>query len=211
MKKEAHACLGCFFLVFLLFMSFVTGIILLVRVSYWYEEREQRHVFRLLEEQEALYIKQHYEGVAKIEFSPIFVDYNGFTRDYHVFPIVTDQEGNRAGLSGYIWGVNFLAFSPYYAGELQANGGSVKAKDYKTLPKEAYLQESPMIDEMLDGLMKDGKLKGLKKSSVGSPQVSITYNLKITEGPYFNSLDYNKGTEKVEAPIVKHYHRLLEE
>ena len=30
-----------------------------------------KHGFRLLEEQLATYIKEHYEGVSKIEFSPI--------------------------------------------------------------------------------------------------------------------------------------------
>ncbi|EMC26766.1 hypothetical protein SMU85_08718, partial [Streptococcus mutans ST6] len=36
------------------------------------EHKLYKREFRLLEEQIAIYTKEHYEGVSKIEFSPIF-------------------------------------------------------------------------------------------------------------------------------------------
>ena len=56
--------------------------------------------FRLLEEQLATYIKEHYSGVSKIEFSPIFVqggDGQSMFRA-NIVPVVYDLQGNKAYL-----------------------------------------------------------------------------------------------------------------
>ena len=57
-----------------------------------------KHGFRLLEEQLAIYIKEHYEGVSKIEFSPIYED-GGDGYSMHTLNVVfaiSDEHGNRA-------------------------------------------------------------------------------------------------------------------
>ena len=56
--------------------------------------------FRLLEEQLATYIKEHYSGVSKIEFSPIFVqggDGQSMFRA-NIVPVIYDLQGNKAYL-----------------------------------------------------------------------------------------------------------------
>ena len=59
-----------------------------------------KHGFRLLEEQLATYIKEHYSGVSKIEFSPIFVqggDGQSMFRA-NIVPVIYDLQGNKAYL-----------------------------------------------------------------------------------------------------------------
>ena len=58
--------------------------------------------FRLLEEQLATYIKEHYSGVSKIEFSPIYVtgDDGSSMLNAEVVPIVYDSHGNKAKFGG---------------------------------------------------------------------------------------------------------------
>ena len=56
--------------------------------------------FRLLEEQLATYIKEHYSGVSKIEFSPIFVQ-GGDGRSMfraNIVPVIYDLQGKKAYL-----------------------------------------------------------------------------------------------------------------
>ena len=56
--------------------------------------------FRLLEEQLSTYIKEHYSGVSKIEFSPIFIqggDGHSMFRA-NIVPVIYDLQGNKAYL-----------------------------------------------------------------------------------------------------------------
>lgn len=68
------------------------------------EEKIIKHGFRLLEEQIGTYIKEHYSGVSKIEFSPIFIEGGKsnppFSAD--VVPVVYDEEANRAAFGTLI-------------------------------------------------------------------------------------------------------------
>ena len=55
------------------------------------EENIFKHSFRLLEEQTALYVKENFTGVSKIEFSPIIFDgglTSGDPLTVHIIPIV---------------------------------------------------------------------------------------------------------------------------
>lgn len=55
--------------------------------------------FRLLEEQLGTYIKEHYSGVEKIEFSPIYITEEGSTfSNAYVRPTIYDKYGNKATL-----------------------------------------------------------------------------------------------------------------
>ena len=63
------------------------------------EESIFKHSFRLLEEQTALYVKENFTGVRKIEFSPIIFDgglKSGDPLTVNIIPIVYDQDGNKA-------------------------------------------------------------------------------------------------------------------
>ena len=58
-----------------------------------------QHGFRLLEEQIGTYIKEHYSGVEKIEFSPIYVTEEGSTfSNVYIRPTIYDKHGNKATL-----------------------------------------------------------------------------------------------------------------
>ena len=65
------------------------------------EQRLYKHGFRLLEEQIAVYIKEHYSGVSKVEFTDI---YNYGDSGLYVYPIITDNHGNRTLLNDSING-----------------------------------------------------------------------------------------------------------
>ena len=59
--------------------------------------------FRLLEEQIGTYIKDHYTGIEKIEFSPIYVTEEGSTfSNAYVRPTIYDKYGNKATLGDKI-------------------------------------------------------------------------------------------------------------
>ena len=59
-----------------------------------------RHGFQLYEEQIATYLKEHYSGISKIEFSPIFISGGGGESFVHsrVIPVIYDNYGNKAYL-----------------------------------------------------------------------------------------------------------------
>ena len=78
--------------------------------SYMKEKRKEalyRHGLRLLEQQTAYYLKEHYSGISKIEFSPIFVDDSTIGEEMQtVIPVIYDEHGNRALLGtkvGHFW------------------------------------------------------------------------------------------------------------
>ena len=59
-----------------------------------------RHGFQLYEEQIATYLKEHYSGISKIEFSPIFKSGGkgeGFVHA-RIVPVVYDTYGNKVYL-----------------------------------------------------------------------------------------------------------------
>ncbi len=62
-----------------------------------------KHGFLLLEEQIGTYIKEHYTGIEKIEFSPIYVTEEGSTfSNAYVRPTIYDKYGNKATLGDKI-------------------------------------------------------------------------------------------------------------
>lgn len=160
-----------------------------------------KHGFRLLEEQLAIYIKEHYEGVSKIEFSPIYED-GGDGYSMHTLNIVLviyDQYGDRAILGGKIGKVNYKSYGLY--GELtldfsQSTGSEIielkkidageviDVSDKQHLPKEAELDTNSAVDDNLEALVEDGQLKEVKKSDKGSPNAKVIYNLEIKKGDY---------------------------
>ncbi|MGT2906498.1 hypothetical protein [Streptococcus dentiloxodontae] len=160
-----------------------------------------RHAFQLLEEQIAFYIKEHYSGVSKIEFSPIFIDGDGrFTMfRMHVVPRIYDNYGSRSILGGEIddltydkygllHGLSTLDIDVYgndfiYLSN-SATGEEINVSKHDHLPDEAKLSTSKKIDLNLEGLILDGQLKQIMKSDAGSPNVEIHYNLEIQRGDY---------------------------
>ncbi|AND79966.1 hypothetical protein [Streptococcus pantholopis] len=161
-----------------------------------------KHGFKLLEEQTALYIKENYSGISKIEFSPIFIDGDGkFTMlTANVVPVVYDENGNSALLGmptekedqesyGLLEGIYALDFDVWkndvvYLSD-SASGKEIDVSKYDYLPDEAKLSESRKIDENMAALIDEGQLQGIEKSSEGSPQAEIEYNVEIEKGEYW--------------------------
>ena len=160
-----------------------------------------KHGFRLLEEQLAVYIKEHYEGVSKIEFSPIYEDGgDGYSmHTLNIVPVIYDQYGDRTILGGKIGKVNYKSYGLY--GELtldfsQSTGSEIielkkidtgeviDVSDKQHLPKDAELDTNSAVDDNLEALVEDGQLKEVKKSGKGSPNAKVIYNLEIKKGDY---------------------------
>ncbi|MBP2621767.1 hypothetical protein ACVRXQ_02890 [Streptococcus panodentis] len=167
------------------------------------EEKLIKHGFRLLEEQLATYIKEHYSGVSKIEFSPIFIeggkDNPPFTAD--IVPVVYDEEGNRAVLGTQIGNTGYPSYGNIanldidfdYAGNefiyLKSSSKGldvdINVSNQETLPEEAKIKtEIKGMDANIEALVKDGQLKNITKSEIGSPKAEINYNLEIKRGDY---------------------------
>ena len=152
--------------------------------------------FRLLEEQLATYIKEHYSGVSKIEFSPIFVQGgNGQTMfDANIVPVIYDNHGNKAylgrkvGKHGYAsYGLlgdlrlDFNGFDEEVI-EIDVDGKFLAITNYKSLPPKAKLTINPSMDENIVALVNDGHLKGVVKSEKGSLKAEVAYNTEIRKG-----------------------------
>ena len=152
--------------------------------------------FRLLEEQLATYIKEHYSGVSKIEFSPIFVQGgNGQTMfDANIVPVIYDNHGNKAylgrkvGKHGYAsYGLlgdlrlDFNGFDEEVI-EIDVDGKFLDITNYKSLPPKAKLTINPSMDENIVALVNDGHLKGVVKSEKGSLKAEVAYNTEIRKG-----------------------------
>ena len=157
-----------------------------------------KHGFRLLEEQIATYIKDHYAGVRKIEFSPIFIqgDNKHSMFSANVVPAIYDKQGNKVILGGRVerrWfgrygllnGI-YLAFdgSDKEVIELKVDDQDVDVSESKHLPEKARLSSSKKIDENMAALIKDGQLKGVVKNDSGSPKAEVVYNIEIKKGDY---------------------------
>ena len=99
--------------------------ILLVLGGKFYMDRMKvdnfyRHGFQLYEEQIATYLKEHYSGISKIEFSPIFK--SGGSGEGFVYarivPVVYDTYGNKVylrndgvlkmGVADYEWQLELI-------------------------------------------------------------------------------------------------------
>ena len=152
--------------------------------------------FRLLEEQLATYIKEHYSGVSKIEFSPIFVQGgDGQTMfDANIVPVIYDNHGNKAylgrkvGKHGYAsYGLlgdlrlDFNGFDEEVI-EIDVDGKFLDITNYKSLPPKAKLTINPSMDENIVALVNAGHLKDVVKSEKGSLKAEVAYNTEIRKG-----------------------------
>lgn len=152
--------------------------------------------FRLLEEQLATYIKEHYSGVSKIEFSPIFVQGgDGQTMfDANIVPVIYDNHGNKAylgrkvGKHGYAsYGLlgdlrlDFNGFDEEVI-EINVDGKFLDITNYKSLPPKAKLTINPSMDENIVALVNAGHLNDVVKSEKGSLKAEVTFNTEIRKG-----------------------------
>ena len=149
--------------------------------------------FRLLEEQLATYNKEHYSGVSKIEFSPIFVQGgDGQTMfDANIVPVIYDNHGNKAylgrkvGKHGYAsYGLlgdlrlDFNGFDEEVI-EINVDGKFLDITNYKSLPPKAKLTINPSMDENIVALVNAGHLNDVVKSEKGSLKAEVTFNTEI--------------------------------
>ncbi|MDP1433061.1 hypothetical protein [Streptococcus intermedius] len=157
-----------------------------------------KHGFRLLEEQIATYIKEHYTGVSKIEFSPIFIQGDNKHSMFHanVVPVVYDESGNKAYLGRKIGDQSYGNYGIFWDVRLDFDGSDKEVIEIKVgdefleisgskyLPDKAKLNSKPKIDKNIEALVKDGQLKGVVKNDSGSPKAEVVYNIEIKKGDY---------------------------
>lgn len=151
--------------------------------------------FRLLEEQLGTYIKEHYSGVEKIEFSPIYITEEGSTfSNAYVRPTIYDKYGNKATL-----GTTIKNYTPNSYGLvthivldfdgsgnnvielMDSEGNEIDVSNAKHLPDEAKLTKARSTDENISLLVQDGQLKDVVKDEKGSPESEIIYNVKLSK------------------------------
>jgi len=151
--------------------------------------------FRLLEEQLGTYIKEHYSGVEKIEFSPIYITEEGSTfSNAYVRPTIYDKHGNKATLGTKVNNVYPSSFGIVSHIILNFDGGgnevielldsednSIDVSNAKELPEEAKLTDAKSIDINIQMLVEDGQLKDVIKDEKGSPEAEIIYNVKLSK------------------------------
>ena len=155
-----------------------------------------RHGFQLHEEQIATYLKEHYSGISKIEFSPIFIT-GGNGESFlqgRVVPVVYDTDGNKVYLrnDGLVKKV-LVDYSMVFGTDLDFNyyEGSeiINLRDDKRrrnsviwgqpLPENLKWVNHETTDESMEAFSHEGYLKGVEKNDQGSPKVEISYNLEI--------------------------------
>lgn len=155
-----------------------------------------QHGFRLLEEQIGTYIKEHYRGIEKIEFSPIYVTEEGSTfSNAYVRPTIYDKYGNKATLGTPINNYNPSSFGIVSHVLLNFDGGGNEAIDLKDsngnnidvskaqhLPDEAKLIRESSTDGNIKLLVDNGQLKRVVKDEKGSPYAEIVYNDDLRKG-----------------------------
>lgn len=155
-----------------------------------------KHGFLLLEEQIGTYIKEHYTGIEKIEFSPFYVTEEGSTfSNAYVRPTIYDKYGNKATLGDKI--KKFIPLSYGLISDivldfdgggnevielLDSNGKPVDVSNEEHLPKRAILTEANSTDENIELLVEDGQLIGVVKDDKGSPGAEIVYNTELHKG-----------------------------
>ena len=152
--------------------------------------------FRLLEEQIGTYIKEHYRGIEKIEFSPIYITEEGSTfSNAYVRPTIYDKYGNKATLGTPINNYNPSSFGivshvilNFDGGENEAidlkdsNGNNIDVSKAQHLPDEAKLTKARSTDENISLLVQDNQLKDVVKDEKGSPDAEIVYNTELHKG-----------------------------
>ena len=155
--------------------------------------------FRLLEEQLATYIKEHYSGVSKIEFSPIFVQGGDGQSMFRatIVPVIYDNHGNEAYLGGSVGEEDFGRFTS--SGSIQLNfdahdneiieiksdDGYFNISNSEKLPEKAKLSTSKRIDNNISALIKAGHIKDIEKNENGSPNAKVKFNTQIRKGDHF--------------------------
>jgi len=151
--------------------------------------------FRLLEEQLGTYIKEHYSGVEKIEFSPIYITEEGSTfSNAYVRPTIYDKYGNKATLGTTIenytpnsYGLVTHIFLDFDGSRndvielMDSHGNEIDVSNEKHLPDEAKLTKARSTDENISLLVQDGQLKDVVKDEKGSPEAEIIYNVKLSK------------------------------
>ena len=152
--------------------------------------------FRLLEEQIGTYIKEHYTGIEKIEFSPIYVTDEGSTfSNAYIRPTIYDKHGNEATLGTEVKNVissdigivshiivDFDGDGNEVIELKDSNGKFIDVSNEQHLPNEVKLTKQPFIDGNIELLVEDGQLKGVVKDSKGSPNAKIVYNTELQKG-----------------------------
>ncbi len=155
-----------------------------------------RHGFQLHEEQISTYLKEHYSGISKIEFSPIFIT-GGNGESFlqgRVVPVVYDTDGNKVYLrnDGFVKKV-LVDYSMVFGTDLDFNynEGSeiIYLRDDKRrhnsviwgqpLPENLKWVNHETTDESMEAFSHEGYLKDVEKNDQGSPKVEISYNLEI--------------------------------
>lgn len=151
--------------------------------------------FRLLEEQLGTYIKEHYSGVEKIEFSPIYITEEGSTfSNAYVRPTIYDKHGNKATLGTPINNYNPSSFGIVSHVILNFDGDGNEAIDLKDskgnnidvskaqhLPDVAKLTRESSTDGNIKSLVDNGQLKEVVKDGKGSPNAKIVYNVNLSK------------------------------
>lgn len=184
--------------------SFIGLIILVIAIigGKYYMEKQRatqlyQHGFKLYEEQIATYIKEHYSGVRKIEFSPILFRRGGMS-NAHIVPVIYDEEGNKAYLGQIVNKRQYLDYGLGYNIWLDFDGATgkqiielvgpeeekIEVQDYNKLPEKAKLKSARSIDDNITAFVNNKNLKDIKKSKAGSPNAKIKYNVEIEEGEY---------------------------
>ena len=152
--------------------------------------------FRLLEEQIGTYIKEHYTGIEKIEFSPIYVTDEGSTfSNAYVRPTIYDKYGNKATL-----GTTIKKYTPSSYGLIthifldfdgsgndiielmDSEGNDIDISNSKHLPDEAKLSRAKGTDLNIELLVEDGQLRDVVKDKKVSPNAEIVYNTELQKG-----------------------------
>lgn len=151
--------------------------------------------FRLLEEQLGTYIKEHYSGLEKIEFSPIYVTEEGSTfSNVYIRPTIYDKHGNKATLGTKVNNVypssfgivshiilNFDGSGNDVIELMDSEGNDIDVSNAKHLPDEAKLTKARSTDENISLLVEDSQLKDVVKDEKGSPEAEIIYNVKLSK------------------------------
>ena len=155
-----------------------------------------QHGFRLLEEQYGTYFKEHYKGIEKIEFSPIYITEEGSTfSNAYVRPTIYDKYGNKATLGTTIenytpnsYGLVTHIFLDFDGSRndvielMDSHGNEIDVSNEKHLPDEAKLTKARSTDENISLLVEDSQLKDVVKDEKGSPEAEIVYNVELQKG-----------------------------
>ena len=180
--------------------SFIVFVVLVIGGKFYMDRMKvdnlYRHGFQLYEEQIATYLKEHYSGISKIEFSPIFKSGGGGEGFVYarIVPVVYDTYGNKVYLRND--GVLKMGVADYEmtAGidlDFNVNDGSeiiylrnnqkesISVESYQNLPDKLKLNKDEITDEKMEAFSREGYLKGVEKNSLGSPKAEIVYNLEI--------------------------------